>query len=65
MKNLKAILSVPAEHLKDIDFSRKEKVHDWRNYVGEFEFCWQELTPRERQIIFVLADERAGQEEWD
>lgn len=50
------------EHEK---FNNVGKVHDWRNYVGEFVDCWSELTPRERQIIFVMANEQASKEEWD
>lgn len=51
--------------LEHVDFSKTDKVHDWRNYVGEFKDCWDELTLREKQIIFIMADRQASNEEWD
>lgn len=48
------------------DFENTSKVHDWRNYVPyEWQKNWKELTERERQIIVVMAQSEADQEEWD
>jgi len=52
--------------LEDADFTKIGRVHDWRNYVPEeLQKDWNQLTERERQIIFVMADERASAEDWD
>jgi|LakMenEpi03Aug12_release.lakeMendotaPanAssembly.Ray.scaffolds.fasta_scaffold4876919_1 hypothetical protein len=53
----------------DIDnpkFEEAGKVCDWRNYVPyDWQKNWNELTTRERQIIAVMAQMRADNEEWD
>lgn len=52
--------------LQNPEFEKASKIHDWRNYVpDEFEKEWNNLTLREKQIIFVLADKQASEEEWD
>lgn len=52
--------------LQKPEFEKATKVHDWRNYVpDEFEKEWDNLTLREKQIIFVLADKQAFEEEWN
>lgn len=48
------------------DFKNKSKVHDWRNYVPfDWQKNWEQLTERERKIIFVMAEIQADKEEWD
>lgn len=47
-------------------FATYSRVHDWRNYVPvEFKIEWYNLTLRERQIIYVLCEIQAQNEEWD
>lgn len=59
------------EFMKHIDldnpkFKERTEVHDWRNYVpDEWAKNWHSLTKRERQIIAVMAEMQAEQEEWD
>lgn len=53
-------------NLDNVNFQEGGKVHNWRNYVPfELQSAWEELTLRERQIIFVMACEQADKEEWD
>lgn len=48
------------------DFENKQKVHDWRNYVPyDWQKNWEEFTERERQIIAVMTQTQAENEEWD
>ncbi len=52
--------------LKDIDFKNKSRVHEWKNYVQDFYVKnWQDLTYRERVIIYCEAEYQADKEEWD
>lgn len=52
--------------LSDDTFSRRSRVHDWRNHVAEeVEAQWQHLTSRERLLVAVMANEPAENEEWD
>ena len=53
------------EEVENPNFKQKSKVHDWKNYVGDFEYFWDELTLREKQIIYVLAEQQANAEYWD
>jgi hypothetical protein len=53
------------EEIENPNFKKKSKVHDWKNYVGDFEYFWDELTFREKQIIYVLAEQQASAEYWD
>ena len=48
------------------DFKKRNLIHDWRNHVpAEFIVEWINLTERERQIIYIMAERQADQEEWD
>lgn len=53
----------------DIDkpeFEKASKIHDWRNYVPtELQIHWPKLTIRERQIIILMAQWPADNENWD
>ena len=41
-------------------------IHEWKRYVPyEWRSCWQEFTPREKQIIAVICQMQADNEEWD
>lgn len=52
--------------IENPDFKEKENVHDWRNYVPyEWQENWFEFTEREKQIIVVMAEAQADNEEWD
>jgi len=52
--------------LKKPEFEKATKIHDWRNYVpDQLIEDWNNLTMRERQIIYFMAEERASIEEWD
>ena len=46
-------------------FKNIQKIHDWRNYTNQFKTVWNELTLREKQIIFCMAENQARNEEWD
>ena len=48
------------------NFKNKTRKHDWRNYVPyEWQDKWVKFTERERQIIAVMAQMQADNEEWD
>lgn len=52
--------------LEDPKFEETGKVHDWRNYIpDEFIEEWEQLTLREKQIIYILAEKQASNEEWE
>ena len=51
--------------LSSIDFSNREKCYDWKNYVGMYSKIWDQLTLRERKIIYIYASELANREEWN
>lgn len=48
------------------DFERAERVHDWRNHVGErTQAIWATLTPEQRLAIALDAEDDASNEEWE
>ena len=50
----------------NVDFTNVNKCHDWRNYVPiAWVNSWSEFTGRERQIIAVMAQMQADEEEWE
>ena len=52
--------------LDNPEFDKKQKCHDWRNYVPyDWVKEWGQLSKRERIIIAVMAETRADQEEWE
>ena len=60
-----AFREIERADLTNDTFSRRQKVYDWRNHVGELAERWAYLTFRERALIFVLAQQEADNEEWD
>ena len=54
------------DNFKNQDFSKTEMVHDWKNYVAEmYKEHWDELTDREKKIIFIECEMYSQREEWD
>lgn len=52
--------------LNNVDFSNKNKVHEWKNYIEDIYIRhWNELTDREKKIIYISCKEQADREEWD
>lgn len=48
------------------NFNDVSRVHDWRNYVpDEIKEVWDNLTERERKLIFIMCEPIADREEWD
>lgn len=53
-------------HLKDPAWDRADKVHDWRNHVGEkTRRMWDTFSDIQRLALAADADERAQAEDWD
>lgn len=54
-------------NIENPEFEKSEKmVQDWRNYVPyDWRENWSEFTVRERQIIAVMAQMLADNEDWD
>lgn len=49
----------------ECDFEKASKVHDWKNHVPEELIpVWNDLTERERKIIFIMAESSATAEIW-
>jgi len=45
---------------------RESRVHNWHNHiVTRYKEFWNELTERERKMLFIQAVEDASNEEWD
>ena len=54
------------DKLTDPDFENTSKVHDWRNHVGEHtQEIWQSLSLFQRYAVYLDAESRAMNEEWD
>jgi hypothetical protein len=52
--------------LEAADFSKKERVHDWRNYVpDEIMNEWANLPFIAKQAIYLMAESKAVNEEWE
>ena len=48
------------------NFKDAGRIMDWRNYVPyDWQNNWEQFTERERQIIAVMAQSQADNEEWD
>jgi hypothetical protein len=48
------------------EFHKSEKVHDWRNYVGNNIIAlWDTFTTEQRAAIALEAQTRASNEDWD
>lgn len=53
-------------HIKDPEFEKAGRVHDWRNYVPDkLKENWDELTEESRACIYLICDTVAGEEHWD
>lgn len=51
---------------QDESFENISKVHDWRNYIpDEIKEIWNDLTLREKQLLFIMAEQQADKEEWE
>lgn len=54
------------ESLYNEDFSKTDRVHDYRNYVpSEFIKAWKELSNEVRIAVYLMAYQQALNEEWD
>lgn len=52
--------------LADPGFAAADKVHDWRNHVGErTQAIWASLSVEQRGAIAADAQDTADCEEWD
>lgn len=61
-----SIQSYPESGLRQEDFKSIGRVHDWRNYVPDaFISTWQDLSDRERAIIYLMAQDQSNAEEWE
>lgn len=48
------------------EWSRVGRIHDWRNYVSpEIQQLWETMDLQVRRLIYIMADQTAGNEEWD
>ena len=54
------------ERIADPDWQHTELCHDWKNHVPDvFREIWHDLPELARMCIFLMAHERAGDENWD
>jgi len=52
--------------LNNPKFEDATRVHDWRNHVlYQFTEDWENLTDREKKIIYIIAEDSANDEVWD
>lgn len=67
MENLfDQLFVLPSKEIDEPNFNNKDKVHDWKNYVPEdWIKNWEKFSYKEKQIIYILTQERADAEEWD
>jgi hypothetical protein len=50
----------------NVEWQKAGRVHDWRNYVPQkLREGWLFLSPTERAIVSIMAEEQAGNESWD
>lgn len=50
----------------DPEWDKAERVHDWRNHVGErTKEVWQTLTLEQRRAVYLDAEEMSSREEWE
>lgn len=64
MKKLKLLL--PGHVIGKVDFSKTDKVYDWRNHVPEELIeIWDTLTEGEKKVIYIMAERLASKEEWN
>jgi hypothetical protein len=49
-----------------VDWNEGGRVHNWRRYVpDDIREAWGDLTPKERDLVMIMAEYAAAQEEWD
>ena len=54
------------DKITDPDFENTNKVHDWRNHVlPNTQEIWQSLSLFQRYAVYLDAESRAMDEEWD
>jgi len=59
-------LELALEKVKDPEWEKTNRVHDWRNYVPElFKNAWASIDNITRLFIYVVCQEFANREEWD
>ena len=51
--------------LKDPEWDKAGRIHDWRNYIGCWRECWDELSIETRFALYHEARTKADQEQWD
>ena len=52
--------------LLTVDWAAGGRVHNWRNHVGQWaRGIWATLTPGQRNALWMDAEERASNEDWD
>jgi len=56
---------VPSDY-KNPDWKYYDKVHGWRNYIGEeTKKIWSTFTDKQKAAMAAGADEIAGRENWE
>ncbi len=60
-------LTMPEDsYFDNVDFKSGGRVHNWKKYVPDnFESNWDNLSLREKKIIYFMAELQANREEWD
>ena len=54
------------DNVENPDWDSRGKVHDWRNHVPpEIRDVWHMLGHEARLIAYAMAEDVAGNEEWD
>lgn len=54
------------EWIENPSFENRAKVHNWRNHVMDaFKNKWHKLSVETRQVIIIMAEGKADQEEWE
>jgi len=52
--------------IHDPQFQRRNKQHDWRNYIdSEVQLIWNHLPESSRLALVINAETQAGKEEWE
>ena len=68
MSNLEKLIQEELQgiNIDNPEFDKATKVHDWRSHVPyEIWGDWDMLTIRERQLVAIMANNQAMNEEWD
>lgn len=63
LENSKYYLLPELQETLSPDFTKTDKVHDWKNYIPVwFQDNWGELTPITKLGLFIMACEQAEKE---